>query len=149
VRSGRFVNLHDKPFTPIQVAAFCRLSREFGANQKQAWRLRRIGTPATRYDRTVARNITKFDSGNRIGLKLTLELSSLFVNTIKITGRLSVAAGRCDIAVSTARDWLRKGRLENAEPIYREFATAVTKAHAEFLAINSEAAGATGDRRHS
>jgi hypothetical protein len=83
----------------------------------------------------MARSVTTFDSGNRIGLKLTPELSSLFVNTIKITGRISVAAGRCDIGVHTARDWLRKGRLETADPIYREFATAVGKAHAEFLAV--------------
>ena len=52
-----------------------------------------------------------------------------------MTGRISVAAGRCDIGLTTVRDWLRKGRAENAEPAYRSFATDVGKARADFLAL--------------
>ena len=83
----------------------------------------------------VARNSQTFEVGNRTGSKLTPELSLLFIDTLRMTGRISVAAGRCDIGLTTVRDWLRKGRAENADPAYREFATDVGKARAEFLAL--------------
>jgi hypothetical protein len=83
----------------------------------------------------MARNSQTFEIGNRTGSKLTPELSLLFINTLRMTGRISIAAGRCDIALTTVRDWLRKGRLEKAEPAYKEFATAVGKARADFLAL--------------
>ena len=83
----------------------------------------------------VARNSQTFEVGNRTGSKLTPELSLLFINTLRMTGRISVAAGRCDIGLTTVRDWLRKGRAENADPAYRSFATDVAKARAEFLAL--------------
>ena len=83
----------------------------------------------------MARNLQTFESGNRVGLKLTPELAELFINTVRQTGRISIAAGRCAIGTQTARDWLRKGRREDAEPIYKEFADSVEKARAEFLAL--------------
>jgi hypothetical protein len=83
----------------------------------------------------MARNSQTFEIGNRTGSKLTPELSLLFINTLRMTGRISVAAGRCDIGLTTVRDWLRKGRAENAEPAYRSFATDVGKARADFLAL--------------
>lgn len=89
----------------------------------------------------MGRNLQTFESGNRAGLKLTPELSDLFVNTVKQTGRISIAAGRACVGTSTVRGWLRKGREENAEPIYREFADAVEKARAEFLAVAARRMG--------
>jgi hypothetical protein len=83
----------------------------------------------------MARNTQTFQIENRVGLKLTPELSELFINTVKQTGRISIAAGRCCVGQSTVRDWLRKGRLEKAEPIFKEFADAVEKARSEFLAV--------------
>jgi hypothetical protein len=83
----------------------------------------------------VARNISTFESGNRVGSKLTPELSDLFINTVRQTGRISIASGRCAIGTQTARDWLRKGRREDAEPLYKEFADSVERARAEFLAV--------------
>jgi hypothetical protein len=83
----------------------------------------------------MARNTQTFQIENRVGLKLTPELSELFINTVKQTGRISIAAGRCCVGQSTVRDWLRKGRLEKAEPIFKEFADAVEKARSEFLAL--------------
>jgi hypothetical protein len=83
----------------------------------------------------MARNVTTFESGNRAGSKLTPELAELFISTIKQTGRISVAAGRCCIAASTARHWMQKGRQENAEPIYKQFTDDVERSRAEFLAV--------------
>jgi hypothetical protein len=68
-----------------------------------------------------------FAPGNSTAAKLTQEIHDLFVNTIRITGRISVAAGRCAIGISTARGWMAKGRLEEECP-YRDFVNAVEKA---------------------
>jgi hypothetical protein len=38
----------------------------------------------------MARNVTTFNIGNRVGLKLTPEVHELFVATIRITGRISI-----------------------------------------------------------
>lgn len=46
----------------------------------------------------MARNVTTFNIGNRVGLKLTPEVHELFVATIRITGHISIAAGRCGIS---------------------------------------------------
>jgi hypothetical protein len=42
----------------------------------------------------MARNVTTFNIGNRVGLKLTPEVHELFVATIRITGRISIDAPR-------------------------------------------------------
>jgi hypothetical protein len=78
-----------------------------------------------------------FAPGNTTAAKLTQEIHDLFVNTIRITGRISVAAGRCAIGISTARGWMAKGRLEEEGP-YRDFVNAVEKAKAEFLLLASK-----------
>ena len=85
----------------------------------------------------MARNEMTFAVGNTTAAKLTPELHDLFVNTVRITGRISVAAGRCAIAVSTARAWMAKGRLEE-EGAYHDFVNAVEKAKAEFLLLASK-----------
>lgn len=87
------------------------------------------------------RSVTSFESGNGVGLKLTPEVSELFLATIRQTGRLSIAAGRCCVGARTVRGWLQKGREESAEPIYKEFADAVEKARAEFLAVAARRMG--------
>ena len=63
-----------------------------------------------------------FTPGNTTASKLTPELHDLFgVNTIRITGRISIASGRCAIRVNTARHWIAfKGRLEEEGP-YHDF----------------------------
>jgi hypothetical protein len=63
----------------------------------------------------MARNSQTFEIGNhaaRAGLKLTPEIHELFVNTVRQTGRLSIAAGRCCVSPTTVRSWLRQGRAE-------------------------------------
>jgi hypothetical protein len=45
----------------------------------------------------VARSSASFSLGNTANLKLTAEIAELFVNTIRLCGRVSVAAGRCGI----------------------------------------------------
>jgi hypothetical protein len=92
----------------------------------------------------MARNSQTFEIGNhaaRAGLKLTPEIHELFVNTVRQTGRLSIAAGRCCVSPTTVRDWLRKGRIENAEPIFKQFADDVEKSRAEYLAIAARRMG--------
>jgi hypothetical protein len=84
----------------------------------------------------MARSTTTFDSGNRVGQKLTPETHELFVNTLRVTGRLSVAAARCCIGGTTAREWLRRGAREESG-IYREFLDACETARAEFLVLAS------------
>jgi hypothetical protein len=78
-----------------------------------------------------------FAPGNSTAAKLTPELHDLFVNTVRITGRLSVAAGRCAIGVNTARHWLARGRIEQ-EGAYHGFTEAVEKAKAEYLLLASK-----------
>ena len=85
----------------------------------------------------MARNEMTFAVGNTTAAKLTPELHDLFVNTVHVTGRVSVAAGRCAIAVSTARGWMAKGHLEE-EGAYHDFVNAVEKAKAEFLLLASK-----------
>jgi len=85
----------------------------------------------------MARNEMCFAAGNTVGVKLTQEIHDLFVNTIRITGRVSVAAGRCAIGISTARGWMAKGRLEEEGP-YRKFLDDVERAKAEFLLLASK-----------
>jgi hypothetical protein len=92
----------------------------------------------------MARNSQTFEIGNhaaRAGLKLTPEIHELFVNTVRQTGRLSIAAGRCCVSPTTVRDWLRKGRIENAEPIFKQFADDVEKSRAEYLAVAARRMG--------
>ena len=85
----------------------------------------------------MARNEMTFTPGNTTASKLTPELHDLFVNTIRITGRISIASGRCAIGVNTARHWMAKGRLEEEGP-YHDFCNAVEKAKAEFLLLASK-----------
>jgi hypothetical protein len=92
----------------------------------------------------MARNSQTFEIGNhaaRAGLKLTPEIHELFVNTVRQTGRLSIACGRCCIGGTTVRNWLRKGRAENAEQIFKDFADDVEKSRAEYLAIAARRMG--------
>jgi hypothetical protein len=84
----------------------------------------------------VARNLQTFDVGNRVGEKLTPETHALFCNTLRATGRLSISAARCCIAMSTARHWLQRGAREETGP-YREFLDDVEKARADFLLLAS------------
>lgn len=78
-----------------------------------------------------------FTSGNTVGAKLTDEVHTTFVNVVRMTGRLSIAAGRCAIALSTARHWMQRGRSEE-EGVYHDFVDAVEKAKAEFLLLASK-----------
>jgi hypothetical protein len=80
----------------------------------------------------VARNVTTFDVGNRVGSKLTPELHEQFVSLVAQTGRISVASGKCGLGVSTARHWMARGRQEESGP-YREFLDAVERARSDFL----------------
>jgi hypothetical protein len=92
----------------------------------------------------MARNLRTFEIGNRAaraGLKLTPEIHELFVNTVRQTGRLSIACGRCCVSPTTVRNWLRQGRIENAEPIFKQFADDVEKSRAEYLAIAARRMG--------
>jgi hypothetical protein len=84
----------------------------------------------------VARNLQTFDVGNRKGEKLTPETHELFCNTLRATGRLSISAARCCIAMSTARHWLQRGAREESG-IYREFLDDTEKARADFLLLAS------------
>ena len=93
------------------------------------------GTRAKVYDRAVGRNVTTFTAGNKAGLLLTDEIRELFLATLRQTGRLSIAAGRCAIGVRTVGDWLQKGRAENAEEPYKSFADEVAATRADFLAV--------------
>src|SRR5882724_2457522 len=88
----------------------------------------------------MARRTTTFESGNRTGEKLTPETHELFVNTIRITGRLSVAAARCCVGGTTVRGWLRRGGREESG-MYREFLDDVERARAEFLLLASRRLG--------
>jgi hypothetical protein len=85
----------------------------------------------------MARNEMTFTDGNANATKLTQELHDLFVNTIRITGRVTIAAGRCAIGVNTARRWMARGRLEE-QGSYHDFVVAVEKAKAEFLLLASK-----------
>lgn len=87
------------------------------------------------------RTTTTFESGNKVGLKLTDETRELFLATIRQTGRLSIAAGRCCVGARTVRGWLQKGREENAEEPYKSFADDVERARAEFLAVAARRMG--------
>src|SRR5580704_7086427 len=92
----------------------------------------------------MARNLRTFEIGNRAaraGLKLTPEIHELFIATIRQTGRISIAAGRCCVSPTTVRDWLRKGRIEKAEPLFKTFADDVEKSRAEYLAIAARRMG--------
>jgi hypothetical protein len=92
----------------------------------------------------MARNSQTFEIGNRAaraGLKLTPEIHELFISTVRQTGRLSIACGRCCVSQTTVRDWLRKGRAEKAEPLFKTFADDVEKSRAEYLAIAARRMG--------
>jgi hypothetical protein len=92
----------------------------------------------------MARNARTFQIGNRAartGLKLTAEIHELFINTVRQTGRLSIAAGRCCVSQTTIRSWLRQGRAENAEQIFKDFADDVEQTRAEYLAIAARRMG--------
>jgi hypothetical protein len=89
----------------------------------------------------VARSSTSFTIGNKAAARLTQETFDLIVNTVAQTGRISVAAGRACVGLTTVRDWLRKGRTEKAEPIFVELADAVERARAEYLALAAKRLG--------
>jgi hypothetical protein len=85
----------------------------------------------------MGRNLTTYTAGNTSGSKLTQEIHDLFVNTIRITGRISIASARCAIGISTARGWMAKGRAEESGP-YRDFLDATERAKAEFSLLASK-----------
>ena len=85
----------------------------------------------------MSRNAKSFAVGNSRSLRLTPEISKLFINTISICGRTTVAAQRCCISNTAAKDWLRKGREPGADKIFRDFADGVARAKAEFLLLAS------------
>lgn len=85
----------------------------------------------------MARNEKSFAVGNSRALRLTPEISKLFINTISLTGRVTIAADRCCIGLTTAKDWLRKGREPGADEIFRDFANGVAQARSEFLLLAS------------
>jgi hypothetical protein len=85
----------------------------------------------------MARNQKSFAVGNVANLKLTDEIARLFINTISLTGRVTVAAERCNIAVTTAKEWIRKGREPDADEIFRNFTAGVAHAKGEFLLLAS------------
>ena len=87
------------------------------------------------------RTTTSFELQNNAALKLTDELAELFINTLKATGRLSVAAGRCCIGARTVRTWLAKGREPDAQEPFKSFADRVERARAEFLAVAAQRMG--------
>jgi hypothetical protein len=82
----------------------------------------------------MARSVTTFDSGNRVGLKLTPELHRQFVAVVQQTGRISVASGMCGLSPSTARHWMARGRNEESG-IFREFLDDVDRARSDFLLL--------------
>lgn len=81
----------------------------------------------------MARNEKSFADGNTRALRLTEELRDLFVATMRMTGRTTICAQRCGISNTTAKDWIRRGRAEDADEIFRDFTAAVDKARSEFL----------------
>ena len=85
----------------------------------------------------MARNAKSFAVGNSRSLRLTPEISKLFIATISLCGQTTVAAQRCCISNSAAKDWLRKGREPGAEKLFRDFADGVARAKAEFLLLAS------------
>src|SRR5580704_3965326 len=89
----------------------------------------------------MTRNIAgRFAPGNTVGraqLTLTPELATLFVNTVAITGRVSIACERVNVPRRTANGWLSKGREPDAEAIYANFSAAVAKAKADYLMLAS------------
>jgi len=64
--------------------------------------------------------------------RLTPEIQELFVHTVRITGRDSLACRRCAISKQTADQWLAKGKRQCCGR-HRKFADAVSRAHADFL----------------
>ena len=60
--------------------------------------------------------------------KLTHELIQALCENIAQGFTYDRAARNNNIAVSTFHDWMRKGREENAEPLYKELVEAVAKA---------------------
>ena len=78
----------------------------------------------------MARNEKSFADGNTRALRLTDELRDLFVATMRMTGRTTICAQRCGISNTTAKDWIRRGRAEDADEIYRDFTAAVDRARA-------------------
>lgn len=75
-----------------------------------------------------------FKPGQGRAPKLTPEVHELFVNTVKLTGRLTVAAAKCAVHIATVHAWLQKGRNQKAG-LYRDFSDAVSRARADFLSI--------------
>jgi hypothetical protein len=67
--------------------------------------------------------------------KLTREVHQLFVNTLKLTGRITIAARKCAVHTATVHRWLAKGRTQKPGRPYRNFLDAVERAHADFLAV--------------
>jgi hypothetical protein len=82
----------------------------------------------------MARSVTTFDSGNRVGLKLTPELHRQFVAIVQQTGRISVASGMCGLSPDCARRWMARGRNEESG-IFREFLDDVDRARSDFLLL--------------
>ena len=80
----------------------------------------------------MARNLQTFETGNRVGTKLTPELHQQFVSIVAQCGRISVASGKCGLGTSTAKHWMSRGRNEESG-IYREFLDAVERARSDFL----------------
>jgi hypothetical protein len=53
----------------------------------------------------MARSSTSFTIGNKAAARLTQETFDLIVNPVAQTGRISVAAGRACVGLTTVRDW--------------------------------------------
>jgi hypothetical protein len=65
--------------------------------------------------------------------KLTPEIHDLFIQTVRGTGRITVACARCAISTQTAYQWMKKGESQRPGQPYRDFADAVSRARADFL----------------
>lgn len=78
------------------------------------------------------RTVTSFETGNRVGLKLTDEVHQKLVNVVATTGRVSAAAGKCGLGVRTVNGWLQRGRSEPQGP-FHDLAEAIARAKADFV----------------
>jgi hypothetical protein len=75
-----------------------------------------------------------FKPGQGRAPKLTPEIHDLFIQTVRGTGRITVACARCAISTQTAYQWMSKGQNQRPGQPYRDFADAVSRARADFLA---------------
>ena len=66
--------------------------------------------------------------------KLTPEIRDLFVQTIRATGRFTIACRKCAVSTQTAYTWKTKGALQRRGP-YRDFLDATERAAADFLGM--------------